>query len=45
VILNVNNKYIINYGYGSDVFYSQINELKNEVKEVKSDVEDIKFKD
>ena len=31
--------------HGSDVLYAQIDELKDEVKEVKSDVEDIKFKD
>mgnify|MGYP006098645233 FL=1 len=31
--------------HGSDVLYSQIDELKDEFKEVKSDVEDIKFKD
>ncbi|MDA7703968.1 hypothetical protein N8784_05270 [Candidatus Pelagibacter sp.] len=31
--------------HGSDILYAQIDELKDEVKEVKSDVEDIKFKD
>ena len=31
--------------HGSDVLYAQIDKLKDEVKEVKSDVEDIKFKD